>query len=87
MGKIVPISEANGKLSDFDLFWEIYPRKKSKGDAVKAWKQTESIRPPIEELLAAIQAQERGFNWQKDGGQFIPYPASWLRAWGWNDED
>jgi len=87
MGKVVPISEQNAKLNDFDLFWEIYPRKKHKGDALKAWVQTESKRPSIEEILAAIQRQERGFDWTKDDGQYIPYPASWLRKWGWADED
>lgn len=81
------VIEAQPKLSDFDLFWESYPKKKSKGDAFKAWKQTESIRPPIEEILAAIETQLRSVNWSKDGGQFIPYPATWLRSWGWADEE
>jgi hypothetical protein len=80
-------NEAVGKLSDFELFWESYPRKKSKGDALKAWKQTESVRPAIEELLGAIESQLRTPQWQEAGGQFIPYPASWLRKWGWADED
>jgi hypothetical protein len=87
MGKVVALTEQNLKLNDFDLFWEIYPRKKSKGDAIKAWRQTEGVRPAIEELLAAIQHSERSQDWMKDGGQYIPYPATWLRKWGWLDED
>lgn len=79
-------NEAVAKLNDFDLFWECYPRKKSKGDAMKAWRQTEPHRPSIEEILGAIEQQMRSHDWQKDGGQFIPYPASWLRDWGWADE-
>lgn len=88
MAKIVPITQENirERLNDFDWFWSEYPRKKSKGDAFKAWKQTESIRPPIEEIIGAIESQLRGHDWQKDGGAFIPYPSSWLRAWGWADE-
>jgi hypothetical protein len=87
MGKVVQLSEQNAKLEGFELFWEIYPRKKKKGDALKAWKQTENVRPDIEEIMAAIQRQERTHQWQKDGGEFIPYPASWLRSWSWADED
>ena len=87
MGKIVQISEANGKLSDFDLFWEVYPKHKAKLDAMKAWRQTEKIRPCIEEILAAIQEQQRSNDWIKDGGQFVPLPASWLRGGRWLDED
>ena len=86
MGQVIKINELNAKLSDFDLFWEIYPRRQKKGDAVKAWAQTETIRPPIEEILAAIHQQQTTEQWRKDGGQFIPLPASWLRAWQWADE-
>lgn len=86
MGQVIKINELNAKLSDFDLFWEIYPRRQKKGDAVKAWAQTETIRPPIEEILAAIHEQQRSEQWRKDGGQFIPLPATWLRAWQWADE-
>jgi hypothetical protein len=87
MGKVVQLTEQNAKLEDFELFWEMYPRKKKKGDAFKAWNQTSGLRPPIEEILAAIQQQEKSHQWTKDGGEFIPYPASWLRSWGWADED
>jgi len=85
--KVVPISEANGKLVGFDLFWSCYPKKKAKLDAMKAWKQTEKIQPCIEEILAAIRQQEQSDDWLKNGGQFIPLPASWLRGGRWMDED
>lgn len=70
---------------DFEQFWAAYPRRVGKGDAFKAWIQTESIRPPLEDLLAAILAAQRCKQWQ-DGAEFIPYPATWLRRWGWCDE-
>lgn len=75
------------KLSDFELFWETYPKKKNKGDAMRAWLQTERERPGIEELLGAVEAACKTHAWTRDGGQFIPYPATWLRAWGWADEE
>lgn len=86
MGKVLKIIEANPRLSDFDLFWECYPKKKAKLDALKAWKQTESIRPDIEKILAAINAQSDSDDWSRNGGQYIPYPASWLRDGRWDDE-
>ena len=80
------VDKLNGKaLDDFSLFWENYPRKKAKGDAMKAWKQTEEVRPPIEAILGAINRQEQSNQWQdKD---FVPYPGTWLRRWSWDDED
>lgn len=71
---------------EFVAFWRAYPRKVKKGDAWKAWCQTEKLRPPLDKLIAAIQRAKRSEQWQKDGGQYIPYPATWLRAWGWEDQ-
>ena len=71
--------------SDWEKFWSLYPRKVAKGDARKAWASTASIRPPIDEILAAIRAQSQSDQWRKDFGTFIPYPATWLRGERWAD--
>lgn len=78
-------------MEGFQAFWALFPKKKSKGDARKAWFQTQQIRPPIDELLTAVDKGLHSIDWHKadrEGniGAFIPYPASWLRAEGWNDE-
>lgn len=86
MGKVLRLVENGVALADFDLFWENYPKHKAKLDALKAWKQTENIRPPIEKILAAINIQEQSHDWVRDGGQWIPYPATWLRKGCWDDE-
>lgn len=71
--------------TDFERFWSLYPKKLAKGDARKAWAQTEAIRPDIDTVVKAILAQRRTDQWMRDGGQFIPYPATWLRAERWDD--
>ena len=78
--------EENPKLAGFELFWMAYPKRKAKGDAAKAWIQTAKNRPPIEAILAAIETQRQGDDWFRDSGAYIPYPATWLRAWRWADE-
>ncbi len=87
MATVHQITEATVALDDFSIFWEIYPKHRAKIDAMKAWKQTEKIRPCIEELLGAIRVQEQSPEWLKDGGAYVPYPASWLRGGRWMDED
>jgi hypothetical protein len=72
-------------MTDFDRFWAAYPRKMAKGDTRKAWAQTEAIRPDIDAVLKAVLAQRRTDQWLRDGGKFIPYPATWLRAERWDD--
>jgi hypothetical protein len=81
MAKVIQLTEQNAKLADFDLFWECYPRKVAKLDALKAWNQTKKLHPPIEEMIAAV----RKMSLQTDL-EFTPYPASWLRAGRWWDE-
>jgi len=43
--------------------------------------------PEIDVLLAAIEKQARASSWCKDGGQFIPHPATWLNGAQWENED
>ena len=71
---------------DFDVFWSIYPKKKSKGDAEKAWGQVVTNKEIYEAILKKIPLLKNTEDWQKENGQFIPYPATWLRAKGWEDE-
>jgi len=83
--KEVSLRKSASESNRFDEFWKSYPRKKSKVDASKAWKQVkgESI---FDEIMAGLQRAVNSPDWLKDKGQFIPYPASWLRAGGWLDE-
>lgn len=71
--------------ADFESFWEAYPKKKSKGGALKAWKKSIGL-PDIQRLLEIIQLAKQTDEWRKDGGQFIKYPATWLNDRGWEDD-
>jgi hypothetical protein len=71
--------------AEFSAFWAAYPKKKSKGDAYRAWLQTKSRRPELSVILKALVVLKESEDWLRDGGQWIPYPATWLRAWGWAD--
>ena len=70
------------RISLFDQFWSCYPRKIGKGAAKKAW---EKLKPDLETVLLAIEAQKQSPAWQKEGGQFIPHPATWLNQERWAD--
>ena len=74
--------------TDFDEFWAAYPRRIAKGDARKAWERASRLDPELlEKCLKALVWQRVSEQWTKDGGQFIPYPATWLRAERWEDEN
>jgi hypothetical protein len=66
----------------FDRFWDIYPAKKAKRAAAKAWAGAVK-RAPVETILegaARYCSDERVLN------GFIRNPATWLNDDGWNDE-
>lgn len=70
----------------FDKFWVEYPKKKNKGDAEKAWKVIKPTEALLFAMLEKLKVLKISRQWTKEGGQYIPYPATWLRAKGWEDE-
>ena len=69
----------------FDAFWASYPRKVAKQDAVKAWNKLKPSEELVQTILAAVQDQDKSRQWQRDDGQYIPYPATWLNGKRWQD--
>ena len=80
------VKKPRSALRGFDTFWSAYPRKKNKGDAQRAWKTAKIEEMLLPRLIMAVEVAKRGKDWKKDGGQFIPYPGTWIRARGWEDE-
>lgn len=72
--------------ANFDFFWKAYPKRKAKRQAKKAWDKSRNRRPPIGTLLTILDAQKHSVEWEKDGGAFIPLPATWLNGDRWEDE-
>ena len=58
----------------FDAFWAAYPKKKSKGQALSAWKKLKPDSSLQVVILKANDAQKHSHEWLKDKGQYIPYP-------------
>ena len=73
-------------LEHFEAFWKAYPRKKNKGQAEKIWAKLKPDQTLLETILKKIAEAKISPEWLKDNGQFIPYPATWLNAKGWEDE-
>ena len=40
----------------------------------------------VETILRALKAQASCEQWTRDGGAYIPYPATWLNGRRWEDE-
>jgi hypothetical protein len=80
-------SELNKKEDQFEIFWKSYPKRKNKGQAEKSFKKVAPDEQLMERILTSIERAKKSEQWLKENGQFIPYPATWLSAKGWEDED
>ena len=72
--------------SHFSLFWERYPKKLAKRDAEKAFAKINPDEKLFNLILEKLELYKQSEAWLKDGGQFIPYPATWLNGRRWEDE-
>lgn len=71
----------------FEKFYQPYPKKKNRGDAEKAFKALNPDDALLDRIVKAVETQRRyDPEWKKDGGRYIPYPATWLRAKGWENQ-
>jgi len=79
-----------GYTKDFLEFWAAYPKrngvKAGKGSAFKAWKKTANIRPPLKDLLEALEKHKNSKAWKQENGQYVPNASTWLNQWRWDDE-
>lgn len=82
------IRGASESSDGFDRFWAEWPKGKrvGKADAAKAWGKLKPDATLLTQIIAALQLQRDSTAWRKDGGQFIPNPATWINGRRWEDE-
>jgi len=80
-----PDLKSNGHAEEFEQFWRIYPKRVGKKKAQAAWKKAVD-KPPVVDILKAIEIAKRTDQWTKENGQFIPHPSTWLNEGRWADQ-
>lgn len=76
-------------MTPFDRFWNLYPHRKSKGEARKAWEKIEKDSTVVEQIYLSIDIQKRYMVEARKRGEFMPnwkLPATWLNKQCWEDE-
>lgn len=81
-------SKSRSKTNDlfFNAFWSAYPKKVSKQTALKSWQKINPDESLTNLIIEKVNQYKQTDQWLKDGGQFIPHPATWLNGRRWEDE-
>lgn len=70
----------------FDALWSLYPRKRAKAAAAKAFARLRPDEALQARIAAAVRAQAETPEWRKDRGAFVPHLATWLNGRRWEDD-
>ena len=71
----------------FTEFWDAYPRKVAKQNAIKAWKKAGALdsQALTDTIIADVKRRMDG-EWKGKELQYIPHPAKYLNDRRWEDE-
>ena len=83
---IYPHTPKGGGSNLFQTFYDSYPKKRGKQAAERAFLKLKPDTDLFRQIMVALEAQKKSPDWQKEGGQYIPYPATWLNGRRWEDE-
>ena len=74
-----------GGATGFDELWAIYPNHDNRLKAERRYRRMAPSAALQQTMRSAIEAQRLCRRWTKDGGEFVPEFATWLRNRRWED--
>lgn len=79
-----PPKREAGYSTPFETFWQAFPRRRrvDKGECWKIWR-SKGLDDKLSSVMSGLEAWKRSKDWTKDGGDFTPEPAKWLRRDRW----
>ena len=70
----------------FGRFWSAYPKKVGKANCERWFARHKVDEETLKAMLESLAYLKTTEQWQKDGGQYIPNPQTWLNGRRWEDE-
>lgn len=79
-----PTTNTADQPDGFTAFWTVYPKKVSKPAAIRAFK-AQRINGELSAIVDDVKRRASSDGWQKNGGQYIPHPSTYLNQRQWED--
>lgn len=70
----------------FAEFYDAYPIKKSKSEALKSWMKLKPDAAMVATIMQSLANHIASEDWCRDGGRFIKHPSTWINQQCWDDE-
>lgn len=74
-------------VTEFDDWYKDYPRKTGKGAARKAFLKARKAGVEVNTLKDGLERSKRSWTVENRPKDKLPYPATWLNAESWDDEE
>ena len=71
-------------MTNFIDWYQLYPKKMARKDAERAWKKLSAVDQ--EQAMEALPNHIQYWKLKNTEKEFIPYPASWLNGYRFEDE-
>lgn len=70
----------------FNEFWSEYPKKVNKRGSFTSFKRIKHLKDEMPLIMAALRNFKASKQWQKDNGQYIPNPQTFINQERWKDQ-
>ena len=81
--KTEPVKDYEEK---FNIFYKAYPKKVAKTKVLSWFRSNKPKDDLFELMMKKLEVFKKSYNWNKDNGQYIPNPTTWLNQKRWEDE-
>jgi hypothetical protein len=84
-----PVENPNSQskaMENFEDFYSLYPYKRNRKAALKAWEALEPDGETYIAIMAGLSEALDSEEWNDNDGKYIPQPANWLSGRCWEDD-
>lgn len=84
--KELKTNQSNNISTEFEILWDLYPRKIGKPKAFKAYEKARKSGATFEDVKQGIEAYNRQIEALKTNTEYIKHGSTWFNNEGWKDE-
>jgi hypothetical protein len=84
-----PNQDPTQEAVSFNAFWQAWPSSKRKVNRDACWRcwQSGNLHSQAEQIMRSLNAWKASKDWQKEDGQYVPLPKTWLNQSRWEAPD